>query len=42
VVVALPGGELRITYDADGGSIKMSGPATFVFEGNMFEKGGEG
>ena len=33
VAVALPGGELRITYDADGGRIAMSGPAAFVFEG---------
>jgi len=39
VVVALPGGDLRITYDANGGRIAMSGPAAFVFEGNMFEKG---
>ena len=42
VAVALPGGELRITYDANGGRIAMSGPAAFVFEGNMFEKGREG
>lgn len=33
VAVALPGGELRITYDANGGRIAMSGPAAFVFEG---------
>jgi diaminopimelate epimerase len=33
VAVSLPGGELRITYDANGGSIAMSGPAAFVFEG---------
>jgi diaminopimelate epimerase len=33
VAVALPGGELRITYDADDGRIAMSGPAAFVFEG---------
>jgi diaminopimelate epimerase len=33
VAVALPGGELRITYDGDGGRIAMSGPAAFVFEG---------
>ena len=33
VAVSLPGGELRITYDANGGRIAMAGPATFVFEG---------
>ena len=33
VVVALSGGDLRITYDADTGRIAMAGPATFVFEG---------
>ncbi|MFT3897248.1 MAG: diaminopimelate epimerase [Thermomonas sp.] len=38
VAVSLPGGELRIHYDPAGGGIAMSGPATFVFEGNMFEK----
>ena len=33
VAVSLPGGELRIHYDPAGGGIAMSGPATFVFEG---------
>jgi len=33
VAVSLPGGELRITYDAERGPIAMSGPAAFVFEG---------
>jgi diaminopimelate epimerase len=42
VAVALPGGELRIHYDPTTGRIAMSGPAAFVFEGNMVEKGGEG
>jgi diaminopimelate epimerase len=39
VVVALPGGDLRIAHDAmKNGRITMSGPAAFVFEGDMFEK----
>ena len=33
VRVALPGGELRIGYDAAAGSMRMAGPAAFVFEG---------
>jgi diaminopimelate epimerase len=33
VAVSLPGGELRIHYDPDGGGIAMSGPAAFVYEG---------
>lgn len=35
VVVALPGGELRVQWPDDAASITMSGPATFVFEGEL-------
>lgn len=35
VRVSLPGGELRIEYDADG-RIHMAGPAVFVFEGEWW------
>jgi len=38
VAVSLPGGELRIHYDPGTGRIAMSGPAAFVFEGDVFEK----
>ena len=33
VVVALPGGELRIAWPADDSPVTMAGPAAFVFEG---------
>ena len=33
VTVALPGGELRIEWPDDTAPVLMSGPATFVFEG---------
>jgi diaminopimelate epimerase len=33
VDVALPGGTLRIGWPDDAATITMSGPATFVFEG---------
>lgn len=33
VAVQLPGGTLRIHYDSADGSVRMSGPATFVYEG---------
>ncbi len=33
VEVHLPGGTLRIHYDPADGSVRMSGPATFVYEG---------
>ena len=33
VAVVLPGGELRIQWPADDAEVLMSGPATFVFEG---------
>ncbi len=42
VAVSLPGGELRIHYDPASGRIAMAGPAAFVFEGNMLDKGEEG
>jgi diaminopimelate epimerase len=35
VTVALPGGELQIQWPDDAASITMSGPATFVFEGEL-------
>jgi diaminopimelate epimerase len=35
VAVSLPGGELRIRHDPRTLRIAMSGPAAFVFEGNM-------
>lgn len=35
VTVSLPGGDLHIHYDDDSGRIKMTGPATFVFEGEF-------
>jgi diaminopimelate epimerase len=34
VAVALPGGELHIHYDLEAGSVYMTGPAEFVFEGD--------
>ncbi len=36
VVVVLPGGELRVGWHDDSAAITMSGPATFVFEGEYF------
>ncbi|WP_235974152.1 diaminopimelate epimerase [Luteimonas deserti] len=33
--VALPGGTLQIDWPADDATVSMSGPATFVFEGEM-------
>ena len=35
VTVALPGGELQVQWPDDAASITMSGPATFVFEGEF-------
>jgi diaminopimelate epimerase len=35
VAVSLPGGELHIHYDRSTGAIRMTGPATFVFEGEL-------
>lgn len=35
VDVCLPGGELHIHYDQASGSMRMRGPATFVFEGEL-------
>ncbi|MGI8561005.1 MAG: diaminopimelate epimerase [Luteimonas sp.] len=35
VTVSLPGGELHIHYDRTTGAIRMTGPATFVFEGEL-------
>ena len=37
VTVALPGGELRINYDPGSGNISMTGPATFVFDGEWLQ-----
>ncbi len=34
VVVSLPGGDLRIAWPDDGAQVLMSGPATFVFDGD--------
>jgi len=36
VAVVLPGGELRIGWRDDNAPITMAGPATFVFEGELF------
>ncbi|GAA4855155.1 diaminopimelate epimerase [Luteimonas vadosa] len=35
VAVSLPGGDLHIQYDPGSGAIGMTGPAAFVFEGEM-------
>lgn len=35
VAVSLPGGELRIHYDQEAGTIRLTGPAAFVFEGEL-------
>jgi diaminopimelate epimerase len=35
VTVQLPGGELKIRYKGMGDSIKMSGPATHIFDGKI-------
>ncbi|MEO6365518.1 MAG: diaminopimelate epimerase [Luteimonas sp.] len=37
VLVSLPGGELRIHYDPESGGITMTGPATFVFDGEWLQ-----
>ena len=37
VVVALPGGILRIRHDSVANSVFMAGPAAFVFEGTLIE-----
>ncbi|MFC3714595.1 diaminopimelate epimerase [Luteimonas soli] len=37
VAVALPGGELRITWPGGGAQILMSGPTAFVFEGEWLQ-----
>ena len=37
VVVSLPGGDLRIAWPDDGAQVLMSGPATFVFDGEWLE-----
>jgi diaminopimelate epimerase len=33
--VHLPGGTLRIAWDDDGGTVTMTGPATWVFDGDL-------
>ena len=35
--VALPGGELRITWPDEGAEVLMAGPAAFVFEGEWIQ-----
>ena len=35
IAVELPGGTLRIRWDAAAGTVFMGGPAAFVFEGNL-------
>jgi diaminopimelate epimerase len=37
VTVALPGGELHITWPDDTAEISMAGPATFVYEGEWLQ-----
>jgi len=37
VAVALPGGELRITWPDEGAEVLMAGPAAFVFEGEWIQ-----
>ena len=37
VVVALPGGELRVAWPADTAEITMAGPAAFVYEGEWLQ-----
>ena len=37
VDVHLPGGTLTIDWPADGGSVRMAGPAAFVFEGEWLQ-----
>jgi diaminopimelate epimerase len=39
VRVALPGGELAIHWDGPGQPVWMTGPATFVFEGEWHDAG---
>lgn len=38
--VRMPGGDLRIQWDGEGGAARMTGPATHVFDGEI-ERGGE-
>jgi diaminopimelate epimerase len=35
VCVQLPGGELVVSWPGEGQPVRMNGPATFVFEGNI-------
>lgn len=37
VIVSLPGGELHIHYDPHSGNVRMTGPATFVFDGEWLQ-----
>ncbi len=37
VTVSLPGGELHIHYDPGSGNVRMTGPATFVFDGEWLQ-----
>ncbi len=37
VIVSLPGGDLHINYDPDSGNVRMTGPATFVFDGEWLQ-----
>jgi diaminopimelate epimerase len=37
VDVHLPGGTLSIDWAGDGRSVRMAGPATFVFEGEWLQ-----
>ncbi len=37
VIVSLPGGELHIHYDPASGNVRMTGPATFVFDGEWLQ-----
>ncbi len=41
VSISLPGGELRIAWPADDAPVSMTGPAAFVFEGNLTLESGE-
>jgi diaminopimelate epimerase len=36
LTVSLPGGDLRIGWQGDGAPITMTGPATFVFDGDYW------
>ena len=37
VIVSLPGGDLHINYDPASGRIKMTGPVSFVFDGEWLQ-----